>query len=181
MVKPTIKSNLEEYERLFLSLGDKTRLKLLTLMAKGPVTVGFLVDQLGESQPKVSRHLAYLRNSGVVNTRREGKCIYYGVQRAGDPDLDRIVDLVIGTISGEVPHALANPARAQPLGDSRDLVANSSIRARRATIDEHDELELLPEPEAESVDYQNAYQETEIGEDSFEKETNDGELEVFLL
>ena len=65
-------SDLTKLETLFLALGDKTRLQLLSLMADGPVPVAMLVEKTGQSQPKVSRHLAYLRNSGVVMTSREG-------------------------------------------------------------------------------------------------------------
>ncbi len=68
---------LAEFEKLFLSLSDKTRLRLLGLMSEGEVSVGFLAESLGQSQPKVSRHLAYLRNAGLVSTRRDGKWIYY--------------------------------------------------------------------------------------------------------
>jgi len=77
-------SDFRPLEKLFLALGDKTRLRLLALMADGEVPVGFLADRLGESQPKVSRHLAYLRNAGVVNTRRDGKWIYYGIEYPDD-------------------------------------------------------------------------------------------------
>lgn len=72
-------SMLTEISALFLALSDKTRLRLIGLMAGGEVTVGFLADSLAESQPKVSRHLAYLRNAGLVATRREGKNVYYGI------------------------------------------------------------------------------------------------------
>ncbi len=72
-------SMLTEISELFLALSDKTRLRLICLMADGEVTVGSLADSLAESQPKVSRHLAYLRNAGLVVTRREGKNIYYGI------------------------------------------------------------------------------------------------------
>ncbi|MFT3746034.1 MAG: metalloregulator ArsR/SmtB family transcription factor [Pyrinomonadaceae bacterium] len=67
-------------ESLYLALADKTRLKLLSLMANGEVSVGYLADELGESQPKISRHLAYLRNAGLVSTRRDGKWVYYAVE-----------------------------------------------------------------------------------------------------
>lgn len=72
-------STLSSLEKLFLALSDKTRLKLVGLMADGEIPVGVLVQELGESQPKVSRHLAYLRSMGVVSTRRDGKWIYYGI------------------------------------------------------------------------------------------------------
>ncbi len=75
---------LAKISELFLALSDKTRLRLIGLMADGPVAVGFLADSIGESQPKVSRHLAYLRNAGLVSTRREGKNIYYGIEWPDD-------------------------------------------------------------------------------------------------
>lgn len=77
---------LAELEKLFLALSDKTRLNVLGLMAGGPVSVGFLADTLGSSQPKISRHLAYLRSSGLVSTRRDGKWIYYAIEmpKSGD-------------------------------------------------------------------------------------------------
>lgn len=71
--------SLEEMERVFLALSDKTRIKLIDLMSDGEVSVNYLCESLGESQPKVSRHLAYLRTMGMVNTRRQGKWIYYSL------------------------------------------------------------------------------------------------------
>ncbi|HQZ83847.1 MAG TPA: metalloregulator ArsR/SmtB family transcription factor [Pyrinomonadaceae bacterium] len=64
---------------LFLSLSDPTRLKLLRLLATEERSVGNLAANLGESQPKVSRHLAFLRDHDVVTTRREGKHVYYRI------------------------------------------------------------------------------------------------------
>lgn len=64
---------------LFLSLSDPTRLKLLRLLATDERSVGFLADHLGDSQPKVSRHLAFLRDHNIVTTRRDGKHIYYSI------------------------------------------------------------------------------------------------------
>jgi len=85
---------LTDLSELFLALSDKTRLRLIGLMTDGAVTVGFLADSIGESQPKVSRHLAYLRNAGLVFTRREGKNIYYGIEWP------------TGTISAEILQAI---------------------------------------------------------------------------
>lgn len=94
-----IESDLRELEKLFLALGDKTRLRLLALLADGEVPVGFLAERLGESQPKVSRHLAYLRNSGVVYTRRDGKWIYYGISYPQDASLRGILETVVRSIA----------------------------------------------------------------------------------
>jgi ArsR family transcriptional regulator len=92
-------TNFAGLESLFLALGDKTRLRLLALMADGPAAVGLLADQLGDSQPKVSRHLAYLRNAGVVSTRREGKHIYYGIREPGDEAARRILNTVVAVMA----------------------------------------------------------------------------------
>lgn len=62
-----------------MAMADKTRLRLLNLMRDQEVCVCFFTEVLGESQPKVSRHLAYLRNAGLVDTRRDGKWIHYSI------------------------------------------------------------------------------------------------------
>lgn len=72
-------SSLTDLVEFFLALSDGTRLRLLSLMRSGEVSVGYLSDQLGQSQPKISRHLAYLRSAGLVETRRDGKWVYYHI------------------------------------------------------------------------------------------------------
>ena len=69
----------------FLALSDRTRLRLLNLMGDDEVCVCFFVEVLGEPQPKISRHLAYLRQAGVVTARREGKWMHYRVVEPPDP------------------------------------------------------------------------------------------------
>ena len=64
-------------EVLFRALADPTRLRLLNLIADREICVGYFVEILGVSQPKVSRHLAYLRKAGIVTSRREGKWMHY--------------------------------------------------------------------------------------------------------
>jgi ArsR family transcriptional regulator len=70
--------------RLFAALADPTRLRLLGLMDGAEVCVCYFVEVLGQSQPKISRHLAYLRNAGIVRARREGKWMHYRIERPGD-------------------------------------------------------------------------------------------------
>lgn len=62
---------------LFRALADPTRLRLLNLIADREICVCYLVEILRTSQPKISRHLAYLRNAGIVAARREGKWMHY--------------------------------------------------------------------------------------------------------
>jgi ArsR family transcriptional regulator len=71
--------NTKEYSiaLLFKALADRTRLRLINLIGEDEVCVCFFVEVLKLNQPKISRHLAYLRRAGVVSARREGKWIHY--------------------------------------------------------------------------------------------------------
>jgi ArsR family transcriptional regulator len=66
-------------ERFFQALGDNTRLRLLNLMAEQEICVCYFVEILAQPQSKISRHLAYLRNAGIVAARREGKWMHYRI------------------------------------------------------------------------------------------------------
>lgn len=66
-------------ERFFQALGDSTRLRLLNLMGEQEICVCYFVEILGGPQPKISRHLAYLRSAGIVAARREGKWMHYRI------------------------------------------------------------------------------------------------------
>jgi ArsR family transcriptional regulator len=68
-----------DMQQFFQALGDNTRLRLLNLMGDQEVCVCYFVEILGGPQPKVSRHLAYLRNAGIVSARREGKWMHYRI------------------------------------------------------------------------------------------------------
>lgn len=71
-------------ELLFQALADRTRLRLLNLMGRNEVCVCYLVEILKTQQPKISRHLAYLRRAGIVDARREGKWMHYRVVEPPD-------------------------------------------------------------------------------------------------
>ena len=62
---------------VFAALSDPTRLRLLNLIRSREVCVCHFVEILGQSQPKISRHLAYLRRAGLVEARRSGKWMHY--------------------------------------------------------------------------------------------------------
>lgn len=64
-------------EVLFNALADRTRLRLLNLMARQEMCVCYFVEVLDAPQPRISRHLAYLRKAGIVSARREGKWMHY--------------------------------------------------------------------------------------------------------
>ena len=58
----------------------------------------YFVEILGQSQPKISRHLAYLRNAGIVIARREGKWMHYSIQRPTDVGGATILDATIASL-----------------------------------------------------------------------------------
>jgi ArsR family transcriptional regulator len=65
-------AKLETMERLFQALGDTTRLRILGLLLTGEVCVCHIHESLQVSQPKASRHLAYLRRAGSSIRGRKG-------------------------------------------------------------------------------------------------------------
>jgi len=73
------KSSPFNMERFFQALGDNTRLRLLNLMGDQELCVCYFVEILKQGQPKISRHLAYLRRAGIVEARREGKWMHYRI------------------------------------------------------------------------------------------------------
>ncbi|HWC76710.1 MAG TPA: metalloregulator ArsR/SmtB family transcription factor, partial [Blastocatellia bacterium] len=66
-----------DIEAFFRALADRTRLRLVNLMGDDEVCVCYFVEVIGTNQPKISRHLAYLRRAGIVDARRDGKWIHY--------------------------------------------------------------------------------------------------------
>ena len=91
---------LVEMESLFKALADATRLRILGLLLAGEVCVCDIHESLKIPQSKASRHLAYLRRSGLVETRRDGLWIHYRLGKLADP--------VLATIGDAVRHALTH-------------------------------------------------------------------------
>jgi ArsR family transcriptional regulator len=80
---------------LFAALADPTRLRLLNLMDGREVCVCYFVEILKQSQPKISRHLAYLRRAGIVDARRDGKWMHYRIERPNGPKAASILDATL--------------------------------------------------------------------------------------
>lgn len=76
---------LERLERVFRALADRTRLRILARISGGEVCVCEIHGSLGLPQPTVSRHLAYLRNTGLVVGRKEGLWVHYRLAQPDDP------------------------------------------------------------------------------------------------
>ena len=86
---------IDELESVYKALADKTRLRILALLGNNEVCVCHLHDSLGLPQPTVSRHLAYLRKSGIVAARRDGVWMHYQVSTALSPLARGIVGAAI--------------------------------------------------------------------------------------
>src|SRR5690349_17087352 len=93
-------TSMQALERLFQALGDSTRLRILGLLLTGEVCVCDIHESLRISQPKASRHLAYLRRAGLVTARREGLWMHYRLAETRDP--------LVEAIRQAVTHALAH-------------------------------------------------------------------------
>ena len=80
---------------LLAAMSDRTRLRVLSLLRRGELCVCYFVEILDETQPKISRHLAYLRRLGLVNARRDGKWIHYSLARPDQPELAKVLDATL--------------------------------------------------------------------------------------
>jgi ArsR family transcriptional regulator len=73
---PTVR-NASELAQIYRALADETRLRILSLLRYGEVCVCHLQGSLRLPQPTISRHLAYLRKAGLVESRRDGVWMHY--------------------------------------------------------------------------------------------------------
>ena len=88
-------------ELFFRALADRTRLRLLSLMGKDEVCVCFFVEILKTNQPKISRHLAYLRRAGIVGSRRQGQWMHYRVVEPADPEAAQVLRDVMAWLASD--------------------------------------------------------------------------------
>lgn len=110
----TRRSKPMDLSRLFAALADPTRLRLLRLMHGREVCVCYFVEILKQGQPKISRHLAYLRNAGIVDARREGRWMHYSIRQPEDATARAILDAVLKNlaVNPEMQADLARLTRA---------------------------------------------------------------------
>jgi ArsR family transcriptional regulator len=85
-------TRIDSLETLFKALADRTRLRILGLLLDGEVCVCHIHESLGLPQPKTSRHLAYLRRAGLVETRKDGLWVHYRLAHMDDPVMQALID-----------------------------------------------------------------------------------------
>jgi ArsR family transcriptional regulator len=101
MRRPTAKSRpaIDSLENAFKALADRTRLRILALLGNNEVCVCHIHDTLGLPQPTISRHLAYLRRSGLVEARREGVWMHYRVSTSLEPVVQDVVTAAVQVLT----------------------------------------------------------------------------------
>ena len=99
---PRTRAAVDELENVFKALADKTRLRILALLGNNEVCVCHMHDTLGLPQPTVSRHLAYLRKSGLVAVRRDGVWMHYQLSRSLSPVIQDLVAAAVNALQ-QVP------------------------------------------------------------------------------
>lgn len=101
---PVAPAEADLLAKYFRVLGDRTRLRVLELVADQERSVGELVELLGEPQTKVSNHLACLRWCGFVTTRREHRTIHY---RLADERVAAVIELGRALLHDNEDHVAA--------------------------------------------------------------------------
>jgi ArsR family transcriptional regulator len=89
---------IDQLETVFKALADTTRLRILALLGRNEVCVCHIHDTLGLPQPTASRHLAYLRRSGLVDARRDGVWMHYRVSTSLDPLVQTVVNAAMDAL-----------------------------------------------------------------------------------
>jgi ArsR family transcriptional regulator len=95
----------------FRAFSDRTRLRILHLFLGGELCVGDVVEILRVPQPRASRHLAYLRNVGLVVVRKSGLWSYYSLAEPATPFHEKLLDCLANCFQ-DVPEIRADEARA---------------------------------------------------------------------
>ena len=85
-------SKINRADLTFRAFADRTRLRILHLLRDGELCVCDIVDTIGAPQPKISRHLAYLRRAGLVLARKDGLWSYYSLAPARDEFHEKLLD-----------------------------------------------------------------------------------------
>ena len=108
---------LDSIDAMFRAFSDRTRLRILRILLDSELCVGDIVEILRAPQPRISRHLAYLRKAGLVDVRKCGLWKHYSLAPAKDTFHRRLLECLEKCFS-EVPELKADNARAAKIKKS---------------------------------------------------------------
>ena len=127
---------------------EPTRLRLLALCAQGELTVTELTKILGQSQPRISRHLKLLCESGLLDRFREGTWVFYRISE--NSENAKVGRALIRLLPAKDPNLLLDLQRLERVKEARAQAAASYFRANAPRWDEIRSLHV-PEEEVERV------------------------------
>jgi ArsR family transcriptional regulator, arsenate/arsenite/antimonite-responsive transcriptional repressor len=108
---------VSSFDLMFRAFSDRTRLRILHVLQGGELCVGDIVEILLAPQPRVSRHLAYLRKANLVVVRKSGLWCHYSLAPAKTPFHRKLLEC-LAKCFGEVPELQADGARAAKIRKS---------------------------------------------------------------
>ncbi len=111
MVKIARTESLGSTDSMFRAFSDRTRLRILHVLQGGELCVGDIVEILRAPQPRISRHLAYLRKANLVMVRKSGLWSHYCLAPAKTPFHRKLLEC-LAKCFGEVPEIQADSTRA---------------------------------------------------------------------
>ncbi|HLA85253.1 MAG TPA: metalloregulator ArsR/SmtB family transcription factor [Thermoguttaceae bacterium] len=117
MKKTTKPETVGGIDLMFRAFSDRTRLRILHVLRDGELCVGDLVEILQAPQPRISRHLAYLRKANLVVARKSGQWSHYSLATAKAPFHRKLLECLAKCFS-EVPEVKADAARAAKIRKS---------------------------------------------------------------
>jgi ArsR family transcriptional regulator, arsenate/arsenite/antimonite-responsive transcriptional repressor len=117
MAKNTQTESLGGADLMFRAFSDRTRLRILHVLLGGELCVGDIVGILQAPQPRISRHLAYLRKANLVVVRKSGLWSHYSLASAKTPFHRKLLEC-LAKCFGEVPELQADKARAAKIRKS---------------------------------------------------------------
>ncbi len=125
------KTGSVKLDEFFAALADRTRLRLLNLLRDGEVCVCFFAETLDTNNPKISRHLAYLKRAGLVKSRRDGKWMHYSITAPNDPKAADIFDSVMRAIELDEEMQADRATLVSVCGAPRNSLVRIGSRAGR--------------------------------------------------
>lgn len=121
---------MEELAQFFKALGDETRLRIILLLTESELCVCDLMFLLNVPQSKVSRHLAYLKHSGITESRRVGVWMHYRLKNWQDGLLKAQIDFLKRKIS-DMPVFRADREKLAKLKEQGECKALTKLRRAR--------------------------------------------------
>ncbi|WP_422371087.1 ArsR/SmtB family transcription factor [Hoeflea sp.] len=135
--------SLEECVEVFKAAGEPTRLRLVALLSHGDLTVSEMTEVLGQSQPRISRHLKLLGEAGLVERYQEGAWAYFRLSRDGLRA--KLMEEALAAASPSDPHLARDAERLAAVKQARASRAESYFSANAASWNELRQMHISDE------------------------------------